>query len=491
MRVPADRHSLFFLLLGFLLLGACSAGGRTSGRTTAPRASAQARKLRKPNIVLILADDLGWAELGCYGQKKIRTPNLDRLAKEGIRFTNFYTGAPVCAPARCNLMTGKHGGHAYVRDNYEIGKWKSYRGQLPLPAEERTIAEFLSAQGYRCGAFGKWGLGEVGSSGDPLSQGFDRFYGYNCQRHAHNLYPRYLIDDRTKVPLAGNTRGLTGAQYAPKLIADQALRFVRENRDRPFFLYYPTVLPHLPLQAPAEEVAKYRFPEKPYKGRSYLPNPRPRATYAAMITYMDAQVGRLLALLDQLGLRENTIVIFSSDNGTTYLKGQVDYKFFQSVGPLRGLKGSLYEGGIREPMIVRWPGVLPPGKVLKRPAALYDVFASVAHVLGKEVKNDGLPFLPAPGESLDALPRHPFLFFDFAGYGGQLAVRMGKWKAIKRRLKKHPQAPWELYDLEKDPGERVNLAARFPLVLAQADAIVAREREVPAIQRFRFGSYGK
>ncbi len=469
------RHlSLNLLPLLVLWLGACSMGGKTASTSIVSSSKLCASKKQKPNIVLIMADDLGWKELGSYGQKKIHTPNLDRLARQGIRFTDFYAGAPVCAPSRCNLMTGKHGGHAPIRDNVEVGTWKSYRGQKPLPQKEFTVAEFLQREGYRCGAFGKWGLGEVGSSGDPLSQGFDRFYGYNCQRHAHNLYPRYLIEDRKKVFLKGNTRGRTGAQYAPKLIADQALRFIRENKGQPFFLYYPTVLPHLPLQAPASKVAKYHFPETPYHGRSYLPCEKPRATYAAMISFMDAQVGRVLALLSELGLEDNTIVIFCSDNGTTYLKKQVDYAFFQSVGPLRGFKGSLYEGGIRVPLIVRWPGHLQGGKVRDKPTALYDVFASLGHVLGKKVGNDGLSFLPAAEEKLESLPSHSYLFFNFEGYGGQMAVRMGKWKAIKRRLKKHPNAPWELYDLETDIGERHNLAKEHPDILVRVEAAMKK-----------------
>jgi arylsulfatase len=230
------------------------------------------RVVRKPNIIFIMADDLGYKELGCYGQQKIKTPHIDRLAAEGMRFTQYYTGSAVCAPARCNLMTGKHGGHAYVRNNSEIGSWDSFRGQLPLPANTATVANLLKQQGYVAGAFGKWGLGEVGSTGDPLNQGFDRFFGYNCQRHAHNLYPRYLVSDRQKVTLEGNTRGLTGKHYAPQAIADEMLKFIRENKDRPFFLYYPTVLPHLALQVPEEDLNQYKgkWPETPYNGKSYL-----------------------------------------------------------------------------------------------------------------------------------------------------------------------------------------------------------------------------
>ncbi|HEC02152.1 MAG TPA: twin-arginine translocation signal domain-containing protein, partial [Phycisphaerales bacterium] len=309
-----------------------------------PRPSAARRLNGKPNIIFIMADDLGYKELGCYGQQKIKTPNVDLLASEGMRFTDYYTGSAVCAPARCNLMTGKHGGHAYIRNNSEVGGWDSFNGQLPLPENTTTIASLLKKQGYATGAFGKWGLGGIGSTGDPLNMGFDRFFGYNCQRHAHNLYPNYLVSDRGKFTLEGNTRGLTGEKYAPQVIADEMLKFIRENKDRRFFVYYPTIIPHLALQAPQEDIDRYKgkWPETPYEGKSYLPHPTPRACYAAMVSFLDKQVGRIMQLLKELDLDDNTIVFFTSDNGTTYLKEQVDYEFFDSVGPLRGLKGSLY-----------------------------------------------------------------------------------------------------------------------------------------------------
>ncbi|MEN8193210.1 MAG: sulfatase-like hydrolase/transferase, partial [Bacteroidota bacterium] len=317
--------------------------------------SCQKENPTKPNIVLIMADDLGWQELGSYGQTKIETPNIDKLAMEGMRFTQFYAGSAVCAPSRCNIMTGKHGGHAYIRNNGEIKDKVSgiYGGQSPLPSSEPTIAKTLKNTGYTTGCFGKWGLGAVGTTGDPLNQGFDRFFGYNCQRHAHNLYPKYLVSDSINITLKGNTRGVKGETYAPQLIADEMLKFVKENKDKPFFLYYPTVIPHLALQVPDENLKQYqgKWLEEPYEGGSYQPHPTPKACYASMISFMDEQVGRLLSLLEELELEENTIVLFTSDNGTTYLKNQVDYEFFNSVGPLRGLKGSLHEGGIRVPLI--------------------------------------------------------------------------------------------------------------------------------------------
>jgi len=458
----------------------------------------------KPNIIFIMADDLGYQELGCYGQQKIKTPYIDRLAAEGMRFRQYYTGSAVCAPARCNLMTGKHGGHAYVRNNSEIGSWDSFRGQLPLPAETVTVASLLKEQGYVTGAFGKWGLGEAGSTGDPLNQGFDRFVGYNCQRHAHNLYPKYLVNDRDKITLEDNTRGLTGKHYAPQVIADEMLKFIRENKEKPFFVYYPTVIPHLALQVPEEDLNQYRGPaeggfptdpallgpETPNKGKSYLPHPTPKACYAAMISFMDRQVGRIMKLLKELSLDDNTVVLFTSDNGTTFLKEQVDYEFFNSVGPLRGLKGSLYEGGIRVPMIVRWPGKIKAGTVSEHLAAHYDALATLADIAGAKAPNDtdGISFVPTLLSRPDKQKKHDYLFWDFAGYGGQLAVRMGKWKGIKRELRKKPDAPLELYDLENDVSEKNNMAKEYPKVAARIEKIMIEARSRPT-KKFQFGRY--
>ncbi len=448
---------------------------------------------RQASIIFIMADDLGYQELGCYGQQKIQTPHIDRLAAEGMRFTQYYTGSAVCAPARCNLMTGKHGGHAYVRNNTEIGGWDSFRGQLPLPAETVTVASLLKEQGYVTGAFGKWGLGEVGSTGDPLKQGFDRFVGYNCQRHAHNLYPKYLISDSDKVTLEGNTRGLTGKHYAPQVIADEMLKFIRENKEKPFFVYYPTVIPHLALQVPEEDLNQYRgkWPETPYKGKSYLPHPTPKACYAAMISFMDRQVGRIMKLLKELSLDDNTVVLFTSDNGTTFLKEQVDYEFFNSVGPLRGLKGSLYEGGIRVPMVVRWPEKIKAGTVSEHLAAHYDALATLTDIAGAKAPKDtdGISFVPTLLSQPVRQKKHDYLFWDFAGYGGQLAVRMGKWKGIKRDLRKNPDAPLELYDLEKDVSEKNNLAEEYPKVVARIENIMLEARSRPITKKFRFGRY--
>lgn len=445
-----------------------------------------------PNIIFIMADDLGYAELGSYGQSKIRTPNLDQFAAEGMRFTQHYTSAPVCAPARCSLMTGRHGGHSYVRDNAEIGEWDSYRGQMPLKDDLVTIAEVLKAKGYATGAFGKWGLGEPGSEGDPLNQGFDRFFGYNCQRHAHNLFPIYLNDDLDKRILEGNDRGLTGKQYGPQVIADELLKFVRQHKDEPFFVYYPTVLPHLALQVPDAELSAYEgeWTETPYEGKSYLPHPKPRAAYASMISFMDRQVGRVMDLLKELGLDENTVVIFTSDNGTTFLKEQVDFEFFDSVGGLRGLKGEIYEGGIRVPLLARWPGKIAPGTVSDHPSAHYDAMATLAEIAGAELTqaHDGISYLPTLlGTEQKA---HEYLAWDFGGYGGQIAIREGNWKALKRNLRKDPDAPLELYHLSTDRSESTNIAATHPEVAARLEKLMIEARTEPELERFRFGVYG-
>ena len=467
--------------------------------------TSQAEKTdRLPNIILIMTDDLGYAELGCYGQQKIQTPHIDELAREGMRFTQFYSGSAVCAPARCNLLTGRHGGHAYIRDNGEIKNANPDRfgGQTPLPATMPNIAKTLKAEGYATGCFGKWGLGAQGTSGDPLNQGFDEFYGYNCQRNAHNLYPKYLEDNDGIHELSGNTRGRTGEQYAPQLIADRVMKFVQENKDKPFFLYYPTVIPHLPLQVPDKDLQQYlgKWPDTAYRGNSYLAHDTPKACYAAMISFMDRQVGRLHSLLKELKLDQNTIILFTSDNGTSFLKQQVDYTFFNSVGKLRGLKGELYEGGIRVPMIVNWPGKVPPGSVSDHLGAHYDLPTTLAAIAGTRFddQSDGISLLPLLGGNLGGSlgasateqQSHEFLFWDFAGYGGQTAVRMGKWKGIQRTLKKNPNAALQLYNLDKDISEQHNVANDHPKVVAKLKNIIQRERRIPELKRFRFGKYG-
>ena len=445
----------------------------------------------RPNIVYIMADDLGYSELGSYGQEKIRTPHLDALAAAGMRFTQHYAGAPVCAPSRCVLMTGRHSGNATVRDNLE----HKPEGQEPIRAEDVTVAEVLKRAGYTTGCFGKWGLGFPGSIGDPLQQGFDRFYGYNCQRHAHNFYPRYLWSDSQKVMLEGNDRGVSGAQYSHDLIEQELERFVRDHKDGPFFAYVPFTIPHLALQVPDESLKQYlgEFEETPYRGRSYLPHEHPRAAYAAMISHMDRSVGRLVALLDELKLTDNTLVIFTSDNGTTHLAKQADYEFFESVKPLRGLKGSVYEGGIRVPMIAKWPGRIQSGSTSDHVSAFYDVLPTLAEVAGLPSPTgvDGLSFAPELLGRRQQQVQHEFLFWDFPGYGGQVAIRAGRFKALRRGLRKDPDAPLELYDLKNDIGETTNVAAEFPEIAERLSYLLIAERTEPIYSKLRFWKYAE
>ena len=371
----------------------------------------------KPNIIYIYADDLGYGELGCYGQQKIKTPSLDRLAKEGIRFTQHYTSAPVCAPARCALMTGKHSGHSYIRGNYELGGFEddTEGGQMPLPEGTFTLARMMKQAGYSTGAIGKWGLGMHNNTGDPNRQGFDYFYGYYDQKQAHNFYPTHLWENgkwdtldnpfiHVHKPLPKDENDpaafahYKGREYSLDKMVMKTFEFIIKNKNKPFFLYLPYTGPHVSLQAPDEAVKEYlgKFEEQPYRGeKGYASTLNPRATYAAMINYMDKQIGRIMALLEELGLDENTIVMFSSDNGATFDAGGVDTEFFNSVGGLRGRKQDLYEGGIREPFIARWPGKIPAGRVTDHISVQFDMMATLAELIGaKAPPNDGISFLP-------------------------------------------------------------------------------------------------
>ncbi|MEY4167543.1 MAG: Arylsulfatase precursor [Acidobacteriota bacterium] len=386
-------------------------------------------------------------------------------------------------------MTGLHGGHAYIRDNREVAP----EGQWPIPDSTVTIAELLRARGYATGAFGKWGLGYVGSEGDPNRQGFDLFYGYNCQREAHNFYPIHLWRNEQKIPLEGNNRGLTGRQYSHDLIEAEALRFIRDNQERPFFLYVPFTIPHLALQVPEDSLAEYRgkWDDPPYDGTNgYLPHPHPRAAYAAMVTRMDRSVGRLLEALRESGLDRQTIVLFTSDNGPTYDRlGGSDSAFFESAGIFRGLKGSVYEGGIRVPLIARWPGRIEPGRISDLPAAFYDLLPTLVELGGGRNDHpvDGISLVPTlTGRSLQT--RHQFLFWDFNGYGGQQAVRYGRWKGVRRDILKGNRQI-ELYDLARDPREQHNLAGTNPGIVRQIEKIMADNHQpsplfpLPAVDR--------
>ncbi len=433
---------------------------------------------RKPNIVFVLGDDLGYAELGCYGQQRIRTPHIDQIAAEGVRFAQSYSGSPVCAPSRCVLLTGLHTGHAFVRDNREIKP----EGQLPLPAGTVTLAKLLKDQGYATAAVGKWGLGFPGSEGVPERQGFDLFFGYNCQRQAHNYYPKYLWRNEQKIMLEGNDAGLTGKTYAPDLFEAEALDFIRSHKNRPFFLHFVTTVPHLALQVPQDSLEEYKgkWDDPPYDGKNgYLPQEYPRATYAAMVTRMDRSVGRIMALLRQLDLDRETMVIVSSDNGSTYNIGGYDPDFFKGTGPFRSNKGSLYEGGIRVPLIVRWTGQIKPGTTSDHVAAFQDILPTLLDAADAASRIpaglDGLSFLPTL-LGIGSQPRHEYLYMEFPAYGGQQMVRLGNWKGVRQNLLKDPDAPVELYDLVTDIGEQANLALQNPEIVQKIREIMKTAR---------------
>ena len=458
----------------------------------------------RPNIVFILADDLGYGELGCYGQTKIRTPNIDRLAEQGIRFTQHYTGAPVCAPARYTLLTGQNLAHAEIRGNKDSGNGRVFPGQWPISDGVITIAEVLKQDGYATGAFGKWGLGPSNTTGSPMKQGFDRYYGYNCQRNAHSYYPLFLDSNESEVVINrgliyGHQQKPEGevkdeayrlANYAPDMILKEALKFVDQNKDKPFFLYLPFVEPHVSIQAPQDWIDRY--PEEwdeekgAYRGQNgYLPHSRPRAAYAAMISDLDEHVGAVLRKLDDLGLAEKTLVVFTSDNGTThggsdpkFHIGGVDADFFNSTLDLRGWKGSIFEGGIRVPCIVRWPGKIEPGTTTGVPSYFPDWFPTLCNIADTN---------PPPGANLDGIDlttvlqggaapiREELMIWDFNDYGGQVAIRDGKWKAVRRELKRTPTA-WELYDIDSDRSESIDLATKHPEVVERLEAEFIRTR---------------
>ncbi len=425
------------------------------------------KRQKAPNIIYILADDLGYGDLGCYGQKKFSTPNLDRLAAEGLRFTQHYSGSTVCAPSRSALMTGQHTGHTPIRGNRE---WKP-EGQVPLPDRAFTLAELLKEKGYITGAFGKWGLGYPGSEGDPNNQGFDVFFGYNCQRLAHHYYPWHLWHNQEKIILTENEGDKTGI-YGPDLIHEKALEFIEENKDHPFFLYYPSIIPHAELFAPEEYMARFRgkfLPEKVYRGTdegegfrqgAYGSQPESHAAFAAMVTFLDDRVGEILEKVRALGLDENTLIIFSSDNGP-HLEGGADPDYFNSNRNYRGYKRDLYEGGIRVPMIARWPEKISPGRMTDHMSAFWDVLPTIADILDLEIPPgidiDGISFLPTlTGETEQE--QHDYLYWEFHERNGRQAIRQGDWKLVRYNVFQPENMTIELYHIPTDPGEENDLA---------------------------------
>ncbi len=449
------------------LAGGAEARASDSRRTLASTQASGGAVTRKPNILFILADDLGYGDLGCYGQERIRTPHIDRLAAEGLRFTDAYAGSTVCAPSRCCLVTGFHTGHCLVRSN----------ARIPLRPEDVTVAEVLKGQGYATALVGKWGLGEPDTTGLPTRQGFDFFFGYLNQHHAHNYYPTYLWRNEERVELdnvvpnedrQGGGVASVRNQYSHDQMTEEALRFVERSQDGPFFLYLAYTLPHANNEAGGRGMEVPT--DEPYSDR---PWPQPQKNHAAMITRLDRDVGRLVALLKKLGLDEDTVIFFASDNGP-HREGGADPAFFDSNGPLRGIKRDLYEGGIRVPGIVRWPGRVAAGTTSDHPWAFWDVLPTAAELGGA----------PSPG-GLDGVSIAPLLLGGAAPRGGTLywefrdktAVRDGKWKAVRNGKER----PVELYDLGADLGETKDLAAAHPDVAKRLEAMMRESHGPPRV----------
>ena len=459
----------------------------------------------KPNIIYILADDLGYGDLGSYGQKNIKTPNLDRLAEEGMRFTQHYSGSTVCAPSRAVLMTGLHSGHAPIRDNREIMPI----GQYPLQYGTVTFPKILQEAGYVTGAFGKWGLGAPDSEGSPALQGFDRFFGLLCQRRSHFFYPEFLFNvepgkPAERVSLEGNKTEdastenfqrpgsgppIERGQYSVNVMTNEALAFIDQNSERPFFVYLPTQIPHASLTVPDEDLAMYLdengesiFDEdttRPFG--AYTWQSKPLATYAAMVTLLDKHVGMILDKLEEKGIAGNTLIIFTSDNGS-YSEGGYHYSMHNSNAPLRGGKRDLYEGGIRVPMLAWWPGHVGAGTTSDHISGFQDMMPTFAELAGMPHPPgiDGISMVPELLGRSDRQERHEYLYWEFHAMGGRQAVRMDNWKAVRLNVRQNRNAPIELYNLEEDIAEQQDIANQHPDIVSRMDQIM-REAHIPSM----------
>ncbi len=410
---------------------------------------------RPPNIIFVLSDDIAQGDVGCFGQKLIATPRLDRMAAEGTRYTQAYCGTTVCAPSRTSLLTGMHTGHTPIRANREIGA----EGQMPLPAGTVTVAEILKARGYATACIGKWGLGMFDTSGSPMKMGFDHFYGYNCQRHAHNYFPTFLYNDDKRFALTGNDGKGAHKVYAQNLIQNDVLAWVRKQKDNPFFLYYAVTLPHGDYEIDDQGI---------YKNEKW---PERQKNYAAMVTRLDADVGRLLDLLKELKIDGNTLVMFSGDNGSSFPpQSPLGKRFQQAANGLRGFKRELYEGGLRQAAFARWPGVVPAGRVSDEPWAFWDFLPTAIELAGatlpRGVKPDGLSlvsFLKGGGA-----PKRDYFYWELHEDQPLQAIRFGNWKAVRNG----PGKPLELYDLKADFSESKNVAAGHAEIVTKAEALM-------------------
>ena len=436
--------------------------------TSAHDRRARAMTTKRPNFVIIMADDLGYGNLSCYGQQKFGTPAIDTMALEGIRFTDHYAGSSICAPSRASFLTGFHVGHSRIKSN---------AGEEPLRYEDVTLAEHLRANGYATGVIGKWGLGGIGTTGHPNKQGFDYFFGYLGHREAHRHYPASLWRNDQLIELAGNNpESATGTNYAHYLFTQEAESFVLRNRNRPFLLFLAYTLPHAELIVPESELAPWRgsFDEIPYAGderAGYAPQRTPRAAFAAMVTLLDRDVGRILALIRELGIEKDTLIAFTSDNGPA-VEGGSDPDFFVSSGGLRGAKGSLYEGGIRVPLIVRWSGHVPAAQESNLPSANWDILPTLIETAGgvSPPGIDGISLLPTLLGKPDAQVKHDYLYWEL---NFNEALRMGRWKALRGVEAKRIA----LYDINHDPREERDVADQNPEVVAQAEEYLASAKK--------------
>lgn len=458
--------SFSLLILSTFFLFSCQM--KTKTKTTQ-----NCKENTKPNIIFILADDLGIGDVSYTGQQKFETPNIDKLANEGMIFTQHYAGSTVCSPSRSTLMTGQHTGHTPVRGNKYYEENGENKGNWPLPAKTKTVADILKANGYATGCFGKWGLGFTGSTGDPNNKGFDEFWGYNNQRMAHNYYPETIDHNRTTVKLEGN-QGKGHGTYAPNFIHKKALKFIEDNKEKPFFIYYPSIIPHAELFAPETYMEKYRgklLPEKEFKGvddgprykkGGYGSQPESHAAFAAMINLLDDQVGEIVDKLNDLGIADNTLIIFSSDNGP-HQEGGADPDYFDSNGIFTGYKRDLYEGGIRMPMIAWCPGKIAAGSKTDLISAFWDFLPTVTDLIGaKNPENtDGISYLPTL-LGKDGQKEHEYMYWEFHEKNGRVALRKGDWKLVRYNVCVANETTTELYNLKKDPSEKDNLAAQYP-----------------------------
>ncbi|MEO0510657.1 MAG: arylsulfatase [Verrucomicrobiota bacterium] len=419
----------------------------------------------KPNIIFIMADDLGYGQVGAYGQKQIKTPRIDQMAAEGLLLTDYYAGTAVCAPSRASLMTGLHVGNTKIRGNYEIKKTANNEsGQLPIPAETITVAEKMKEAGYATAVVGKWGLGYPHSEGDPLNQGFDFFYGYNCQRHAHNYYPGWLWKNHEVVKLGpqGTPKG-----YSHYYLTDEARGFITKNKDQPFFLYLAYTIPHSKIQIPASDPAYEQYSDKDW--------PEVQRKLAGMISLMDADVGGILDLLKELEIDENTLVVFTSDNGAA-TAGGVIRNFFNDSGPLRGIKRNMYEGGIRVPFVAWWPGVIRAGRSSNHLAAHWDLMPTACELAGVAAPAgiDGISYAPLLKGKEAEQAQHDYLYFELH-WPTKRGVRQGDWVAVQEKTTEvDPNAnPVELFNLKDDLAQKKNLAEQYPERLEAMKALLA------------------